>query len=73
MKKIIIMLLISVMVSVSMLGSHTYTVNAATDSEDHGFEIDESAYSVNWQESGKVYVYQTKSSLNSVFDKDVKL
>lgn len=58
MKKIIIMLLISVMVSVSMLGSRAYTVNAATDSEDHGFKIDEELYSVNWQETGKIMVPQ---------------
>ena len=41
MKKIITMLLISIMTAVSIFGSQTCTVKAATDTEDHGFHIDE--------------------------------
>lgn len=53
---------------------HDYTsAYAATDTEDHGFEIDETLYNVNWQETKKIRVYQTVVSTNTNFKMDTYL
>ena len=48
-------------------------VNAATTTQDHGFEIDESVYRVNWYESGKIYVEQDVYCWDGDFNKGVEL
>lgn len=50
-----------VMTIVLLVGTGAFnegvTVQAATESERKGFEIDENLYNVNWEETKKVYVY----------------
>lgn len=69
MKKIILLACTIILTSVSIFGSQPCTVKAATDTEDHGFKIDEKVFKVNWNETGKIKVKQTARSFDSAFDK----
>lgn len=68
-KKIATFMMCTMLLIVGM-GYNDYTsVYAATDSEDHGFEIDENLFNVNWQETSQIKVYQTADTNNSYFKK----
>lgn len=73
MKKIVALVMtVVVMLGTNMVNDYEL-VNAATQTEDHGFKIDENLFHVNWCETGRVYVKQTARSWDSDFDKGVTL
>ena len=57
-----------VMLGITMVNDYDM-VNAATQTEDHGFKIDENLFRVHWNETNKIWVKQTCRSWHSDFDK----
>lgn len=72
-KKLLSLTLIACMLLTNMSVIMPKHAEAASTTKDHGFTIDENLYDVTWFENKKVNVYQTVSSWDSSFDKDVYL
>lgn len=73
MKKILsILLLLCLIVPAGMAGC-VKPAEAASLETDHGFNIDQDLFDINWKETSKIVVKQDVRSLSSVFDKGVKL
>ena len=56
-----------------VVGDKPMEVCAATTTQDHGFEIDESVYRVNWDETDKIKVKQDVRCWDGDFDKNKTL
>lgn len=66
-----VMCVVALVVS-GVLNAHT-PLYAATESEEYGFEIDETLFNVNWQETTKINVYQTVDTNYIAFKKGTYL
>lgn len=72
-KKILsVLLLLCLIVPAGMAGS-VKPAEAASLETDHGFQIDLDLFDINWKETNKIVVKQDVRSLDSKFDKGVKL
>lgn len=69
-KKLMALSMIVVLILGNNIKNDYVFVNAATQTQDHGFKIDENLFRVKWTETGKIWVKQTAWSWNTKFDSE---